>query len=58
MRQALAPLRFDYDDKAMAEAGVSFAGLDAVAVTQAPGLVCSLLVGLQAANPNLEGTGH
>lgn len=34
---------------AMAEAGVRFPDLDAVAVTQGPGLVGSLLVGLQAA---------
>jgi L-fuculose-phosphate aldolase len=35
--------------QAMAEAQVQFSGLDAVAVTQGPGLVGSLLVGLQAA---------
>jgi N6-L-threonylcarbamoyladenine synthase len=34
---------------AMAEAGASFADLDAVAVTQGPGLVGSLLVGVQVA---------
>ncbi len=34
---------------AMAEAGVRFPDVDAVAVTQGPGLVGSLLVGLQAA---------
>jgi N6-L-threonylcarbamoyladenine synthase len=34
---------------ALAEAGVDFAELDAVAVTQGPGLVGSLLVGVQAA---------
>ncbi len=34
---------------AMAESGVGFQDLDAVAVTQGPGLVGSLLVGLQAA---------
>ena len=34
---------------AMRDAGVGFAGLDAVAVTQGPGLVGSLLVGVQAA---------
>jgi len=34
---------------AMAEAGMDYAGLDAVAVTQGPGLVGSLLVGVQAA---------
>jgi N6-L-threonylcarbamoyladenine synthase len=33
----------------MAEAGLAFPALDAVAVTQGPGLVGSLLVGLQAA---------
>ena len=33
----------------MAEAGVGFSDLDAVAVTQGPGLVGSLLVGVQAA---------
>jgi N6-L-threonylcarbamoyladenine synthase len=36
-------------DKAMADAGLSFPELDAVAVTQGPGLVGSLLVGVQAA---------
>jgi N6-L-threonylcarbamoyladenine synthase len=36
-------------EHAMADAGVGFAELDAVAVTQGPGLVGSLLVGLQAA---------
>ncbi len=35
--------------QAMAEAGAGFAGLDAVAVTQGPGLVGSLLVGIEAA---------
>jgi N6-L-threonylcarbamoyladenine synthase len=35
--------------KAMADAGLDYADLDAVAVTQGPGLVGSLLVGLQAA---------
>jgi N6-L-threonylcarbamoyladenine synthase len=35
--------------KAMADAGADFAGLDAVAVTQGPGLVGSLLVGIEAA---------
>ena len=35
--------------RAMAEAGVDFSDLDAVAVTQGPGLVGSLLVGIQAA---------
>jgi len=34
---------------AMAEAGMEYAALDAVAVTQGPGLVGSLLVGVQAA---------
>jgi N6-L-threonylcarbamoyladenine synthase len=34
---------------AMAEAGIGFADLDAVAVTQGPGLVGALLVGVQAA---------
>ena len=34
---------------ALVQAGVGFAALDAVAVTQGPGLVGSLLVGLQAA---------
>jgi len=34
---------------AMTEAGIAFGELDAVAVTQGPGLVGSLLVGLQAA---------
>jgi N6-L-threonylcarbamoyladenine synthase len=34
---------------AMSEAGVDYAALDAVAVTQGPGLVGSLLVGVQAA---------
>jgi N6-L-threonylcarbamoyladenine synthase len=34
---------------AMAEAGLEYAALDAVAVTQGPGLVGSLLVGVQAA---------
>src|SRR5213593_3565461 len=34
---------------AMTEAGMGYAGLDAVAVTQGPGLVGSLLVGVQAA---------
>ena len=36
-------------EKAMADAGVEYADLDAVAVTQGPGLVGSLLVGLEAA---------
>jgi N6-L-threonylcarbamoyladenine synthase len=36
-------------EKAMAEARVEYADLDAVAVTQGPGLVGSLLVGLEAA---------
>jgi N6-L-threonylcarbamoyladenine synthase len=36
-------------EAAMREAKTSFAGLDAVAVTQGPGLVGSLLVGVQAA---------
>ncbi len=36
-------------EAAMRDAGVGFAGLDAVAVTQGPGLVGSLLVGVQAA---------
>ncbi|PYQ55749.1 MAG: tRNA (adenosine(37)-N6)-threonylcarbamoyltransferase complex transferase subunit TsaD [Acidobacteria bacterium] len=36
-------------EKAMADAGVGFPELDAVAVTQGPGLVGSLLVGVQAA---------
>lgn len=36
-------------EKAMADAGLGFADLDAVAVTQGPGLVGSLLVGVQAA---------
>jgi N6-L-threonylcarbamoyladenine synthase len=36
-------------EKAMADAGVRYADLDAVAVTQGPGLVGSLLVGLEAA---------
>jgi N6-L-threonylcarbamoyladenine synthase len=36
-------------EAAMAEAGATFAGLDAVAVTQGPGLVGALLVGVQAA---------
>jgi N6-L-threonylcarbamoyladenine synthase len=36
-------------DGAMAEAGVGFGDLEAVAVTQGPGLVGSLLVGIQAA---------
>ena len=36
-------------ESAMQEAGVGFADLDAVAVTQGPGLVGSLLVGVQAA---------
>ena len=35
--------------KAMAEAGLEYAELDAVAVTQGPGLVGSLLVGIQLA---------
>ena len=35
--------------KAMTDAGVSYPALDAVAVTQGPGLVGSLLVGVQAA---------
>jgi N6-L-threonylcarbamoyladenine synthase len=35
--------------EAMAESGLDFAALDAVAVTQGPGLIGSLLVGLQAA---------
>jgi len=35
--------------KAMADAGMAYAGLDAVAVTQGPGLVGSLLVGVQVA---------
>ena len=34
---------------AMSDAGADFAGLDAVAVTQGPGLVGSLLVGIEAA---------
>jgi len=36
-------------EAAMAEAGTGFAGLEAVAVTQGPGLVGSLLVGVQVA---------
>jgi N6-L-threonylcarbamoyladenine synthase len=36
-------------EKAMADAGLAFPDLDAVAVTQGPGLVGSLLVGVQAA---------
>jgi N6-L-threonylcarbamoyladenine synthase len=36
-------------ESAMAEAGLAFSDLDAVAVTQGPGLVGSLLVGVQAA---------
>jgi N6-L-threonylcarbamoyladenine synthase len=36
-------------EKAMADAGLDFPKLDAVAVTQGPGLVGSLLVGVQAA---------
>jgi len=36
-------------EKAMADAGVEYADLDGVAVTQGPGLVGSLLVGLEAA---------
>ncbi len=36
-------------EKAMADAGLEFPELDAVAVTQGPGLVGSLLVGVQAA---------
>jgi len=36
-------------EQAMREAGVGFAQLDAIAVTQGPGLVGSLLVGVQAA---------
>src|SRR5262249_58921437 len=36
-------------EKAMADAGLGFSDLDAVAVTQGPGLVGSLLVGVQAA---------
>jgi N6-L-threonylcarbamoyladenine synthase len=36
-------------EKAMADAALDFAKLDAVAVTQGPGLVGSLLVGVQAA---------
>ena len=36
-------------EAAMKESGVGFPGLDAVAVTQGPGLVGSLLVGIQAA---------
>jgi N6-L-threonylcarbamoyladenine synthase len=36
-------------EKAMADAGVEYRDLDAVAVTQGPGLVGSLLVGLEAA---------
>jgi N6-L-threonylcarbamoyladenine synthase len=36
-------------EKAMSDAGVGFGDLDAVAVTQGPGLVGSLLVGVQAA---------
>ena len=36
-------------EAAMREAGVGFADIDAIAVTQGPGLVGSLLVGLQAA---------
>ena len=36
-------------EKAMADAGLGFADLDAVAVTHGPGLVGSLLVGVQAA---------
>ena len=36
-------------DKALAEAGVSLADIDAVAVTYGPGLVGALLVGLSAA---------
>ncbi|MCL2559253.1 MAG: tRNA (adenosine(37)-N6)-threonylcarbamoyltransferase complex transferase subunit TsaD [Turicibacter sp.] len=36
-------------DEAMREAGVAFSDLDGIAVTQGPGLVGSLIVGLQAA---------
>lgn len=36
-------------EEAVARAGVSWAGIDAVAVTQGPGLVGALLVGLQVA---------
>ena len=36
-------------EKAMADAAMTFAELDAVAVTQGPGLVGSLLVGVEAA---------
>jgi N6-L-threonylcarbamoyladenine synthase len=36
-------------ERAMGEAGASWADLDAIAVTQGPGLVGSLLVGVQAA---------
>ena len=36
-------------EKAMADAGMTFPGLDAVAVTQGPGLVGALLVGVQVA---------
>lgn len=43
--EAIAPVV----EAAMAEAGVRFGDLEAVAVTQGPGLVGSLLVGLQAA---------
>src|SRR4029079_1188819 len=35
--------------RAMSEAGIEFGELDAVAVTQGPGLIGSLLVGVQAA---------
>lgn len=35
--------------RAMSESGMEFAALDAVAVTQGPGLIGSLLVGIQAA---------
>jgi N6-L-threonylcarbamoyladenine synthase len=43
--EAIAPVV----EAGMSEAGVRFEALDAVAVTQGPGLVGSLLVGLQAA---------
>jgi len=36
-------------DRALAEAGVSFSGLDAIAVTKGPGLVGALLVGVSYA---------
>src|SRR5512143_1636424 len=43
--EAMAPVL----ETAMREAGLGFADMDVVAVTQGPGLVGSLLVGLQAA---------